>query len=376
MIFASPFPAGLWASRGEDVMRRFGWLVAAVVAALAALIRWCPSTQVRAHDVVGELTAILRVSGMVDQLRDPWVGLANGRRFSSYFFVATRWRILPPFIGHALHLTPKAYLSLPRAGAWCVLLLGAWYAHRMGGNRAAWVAALGLVGSAAWLSSVEMVQFDGWYLALLLVAAFSPRTVAAWAAAALGPWIDERFVLFLPAALLVRLAWSRRLPWRELSGVGFYALARMAALFLGEAGLSRQLGLTVLGWGAGGCAVGWGLGWRLGWVLLLAGAWKVFGSVRPWQRWLSIGAAAGIAAAAALAIDYTRTAPGLLPLAVLGAAHLSSRTRWMAVAVAVVLLNFALPYWHIYGKEFAPVRSVFSAPPGTWVMPFTMPPLS
>jgi hypothetical protein len=48
----------------------------------------------------------------------------------------------------------------------------------------------------------------------------------------------------------------------------------------------------------------------------------------------------------------------------------------MAVAVAVVLLNFALPYWHIYGKDFAPVRSVLSAPPGTWVMPFTMPPLN
>ncbi|MGA2443914.1 MAG: hypothetical protein ABSG50_00625 [Opitutaceae bacterium] len=79
----------------------------------------------------------------------------------------------------------------------------------------------------------------------------------------------------------------------------------------------------------------------------------------------------GAARAALPAADYKRTAAGLLPLAVLGAAHLP-RSRW---AVAVVLVNFLLPYWHMYWSTFAPVRSVFSAPPGTWVMPFTMPPL-
>jgi hypothetical protein len=76
--------------------------------------------------------------------------------------------------------------------------------------------------------------------------------------------------------------------------------------------------------------------------------------------------------AAHLAVDYTRTAAGLLPLAVIGAARFP-RSRWL---LAAVLLNFALPYWHQYWSTFAPVRSVLSAPPGTSIMPFTMPPLN
>jgi hypothetical protein len=43
--------------------------------------------------------------------------------------------------------------------------------------------------------------------------------------------------------------------------------------------------------------------------------------------------------------------------------------------MAISGLNFALPYWHVYWSTFAPVLSIFSAPPGTWIMPFSMPPL-
>jgi hypothetical protein len=144
---------------------------------------------------------------------------------------------------------------------------------------------------------------------------------------------------------------------------------RISALLLGDAGISKQLTLITREWSPWWCIVGWGLAWRCGWLLLIAGIWQAFKSIQLSQCWLPIGVLAGAAMAALLAVDYTRTAAGLLPLAVLGAVHLLR--RWM---VAVVLVNFALPYWHMYWSTFIPVRSVLSAPPGTWVMPFTMPP--
>jgi hypothetical protein len=346
------------------------WLAITVVIALAATVRWCPSTKIMDDYAQGELTAVSRVPGMVQQLHNPWVGLETNKRFSTYLYFATRWRLLPPFAGHMLRLSPTTYLKLTQLGAWWLLLLGTGYAYHLGGTKAALVAALGLAGSSAWLSSVEMVQFDGWCWSLLLITTFTPRKFTAWTVIALGPWVDERFILFLPAALLIRMGRDGELPWRELTALTPYIAVRATALLMGDSQLGAQVARSVRqDWSLGWFTQGWALSWRMGWLLLAVGAVSAILAVKPILRWPIIACIAGGLAVAALATDTTRTAAGLLPLAVLGSARLP-RSRWLASALVVaVLLNFALPYWHSYG-DLAPVLSVFSPPPGTWVMPF------
>lgn len=323
--------------------------------------------------MVGELTAITRVPGMTEQLSDPWTGLSNNKRFAGYLYAATRWRLLPPVVGHYLRLPPPVYYRLPALGACLLLLLGTAYAHKLGGAPAAWLAALALAGSTPWLTSVEFVQFDGWMWSLLLIATFSPRKLTSWGAACLGPWVDERFVLFYPLALVIRWAVYREYPWREASGVAIYALTRLVAIPLGDPG-TGQLSLIMRGWTPGWCAVGWAIGWRLGWVLLALAAWKLWRAL-PSRHWMPLALTVfGTSAAALLAVDYTRTAAGLAPLAVFGAARLPRPLR--AVALCLVAANFALPYWHQYWSSFAPVLSILSPPPGTWIMPFAMPPIT
>lgn len=230
MTFAGPFPAGLGACRGKDAVRRYGWLLATVVAALLALVRWCPSSRIASFGVIASSACLTRVPGMVDQLDDPWVGLSGNQRFSTHLYSATRWRILPPLIGHFLHLSRAHYLRVPRIGACWLLLLGTWYAHKLGGVRSAMLAALCFASSTAWLTTVDLIQFDGWAWALLLAAAFTPGRTVTWALTSLGPWIDERFVLFLPLALIIRLAASREMPWREACGIIPYVVVRAAVV--------------------------------------------------------------------------------------------------------------------------------------------------
>ncbi len=342
------------------------WVPIVAVAAILSMVRWCPSTRILENDAIGVQEMVARVPGMVGQLEDPWVGLSGSRRFSTYTYVATRWRLLPPLIGHIAHMPPSVYLALPRLGAWWLLLLGVWYAWKLGSAKAAWISALLVAGSTPWLTAVDNVQFDGWVAGMLLIVAFTPSRLTAWSFAALGPWMDERFVLFLPVALLVRAATTGESPWREASGVIPYAAVRLVALLLGDA-MAAPFSLAMRDWRFGQCAVGWFWAWRLAWPILILGGARV---VQRCPAWLAVGAVLGVAAAALLATDYTRTAAGLVPTAVLGAgAAVRDRRLWL-IALTLVALNFALPYWHIIAGTRIPVTPVWVPPPPLLAMPF------
>jgi hypothetical protein len=345
------------------------WLAITIVAGLAAMTRWCPSTRiVDNHLLMGEPVMISRTPGMVLQLRDPWVGLTNLPRFHNPLYVASRWRLLPPFAGHLLNLNPETYFTALRSGAWWMLLLATAYAWRLGGTRACLLAAVVTATASPWLNAAENMQFDGWAIGTLLVAAFTPNRTVAWAVIALGPWIDERFALMLPVALIAR-AWATGTnPWREATGLVPYALARAVAMAMGDT-VAGNVKLVTVGWNAPDCLNGWALAWRLSLVILAVGGWTLLRHLRPSLWWLAIGAPVGLALTAWLATDYTRASSWLLPVALIGC-MLPAMRRLQTTMLCLVLLNFTLPYWNVCAVHKIPTASLFSPPPGTWPVQF------
>lgn len=116
------------------------------------------------------------------------------------------WRMLFPLLGHYLHIPRLLFLALPHLGCLLVLGLVAYLVCRQTGDR--WFA-LGtaiLMGTSSWffVSTGWLAYFDSWYVLGLLVVGFVPTRSALIIAAVLTPWVDERFVIAIPIALLVR----------------------------------------------------------------------------------------------------------------------------------------------------------------------------
>ena len=260
---------------------------------------------------------VSRVPALLAQLKDP-VNWDKGRLTTSSEN-ALRWRLLPPVVAGRLGLGPEAYLQAARWGALMLLMAAGWYAGTAG--RGAAVVIL-TATSSAWLWSWHCVgQFDWIYLLLLLWVSFSPLKILVLLAEIAGPWVDERFILALPAVWWLR----RRLnlsggAW-VLPGLLPYLLARAAACAGGDLSVAHQLRLQAAQLSAEywwhWLPVGWFMGWRLGWLLLAAAAAVAVG--RGWLRRdpaLLTAATLGFGAVTFLAWDSTRSAAMLLPFTV------------------------------------------------------------
>ncbi|HVU15413.1 MAG TPA: hypothetical protein VHD32_00700 [Candidatus Didemnitutus sp.] len=332
-------------------VRQAGWVIGLTVLALAISVLRITPKLVPWHDhpLFFETT---KVDSMVAQLHDPsgWDRIRkNDPEFNGIQTI--RWRLLPPVFGHALDLSPHAYLTLPWLGLAWLMALVVHYALRAGASSLAAGAGAIVVGtsSAFFCGSCAIGYFDPFYLIALVAFTFSPSPLAALGACLLGPWIDEKFLIMLPACVVAR--WALFPDWRTwrwaLLGIAPYCLLRLIALGSGDDSFSRQFAMqgAMFRNYAPALPEGWWYGFRAGWLLVGAGIGAVVMTVTRPARWfLGLALIAGVGAISFLAWDTTRSIAMLLPFLILGLCKgVDGR-----VVLAVAVLNLLLPAAYVW----------------------------
>ena len=281
---------------------------------------------------------------LVAQLEDPisWNRGPNARRTEN----ALSWRLLPPVIGHTLHLPPKVYLGLPWLGLFLLVGTSLHYLRQRGVSPLGLLAAGVLTGTSAAFfgSSTSLGYFDCLYLLALVVFCFSPSLVLTVASCLLGPWIDEKFLLMLPACFFLR--WSWQPSWRWVGGAALavllYSGIRLSAVAAGDSTLARQIAIQgpVFERYWRSLPVAWWYAFRLGWFFIGAGIWLVARQLnRPARVLMLASLAAGMGAVSFLAWDTTRSIAMVFPFFLAGA----SAPRLQRALVWLAILNPFLP---------------------------------
>lgn len=300
-----------------------------------------------------------------------------------------RWRLLFPTLGHVLNLPDWAVLGLAQAG--CVLLVvillaiavrqSADTGHR---TREAFCFCVIASASAPFFTSMGLLgYYDSWLATALLAVAFAGHRGILLFACALAPWIDERFVIGFPLALVVRRIIDRDSSvsrWRWLKRdalwpsvlVFTYSLVRLKlggsggsqtiAQYLHEFAFSSTLTFAERAFGI------W-QGLRIGWILVAAALIGVW-------RWLAPGrtAEAGILVAGAIitcafgaltALDTSRSMVLIMPLVPLGWIMVTQVAWWRRIHAHLILAVAAMltPAWHCLGDHFQSVDNFWS---GAW----------
>lgn len=389
------------------------WLLA--LGCFAALL-WCFSPSWFAFQAWSRSSELLlievrRGACVLEQVARPGAPLADP------IHQAIQWRLLFPLLGRVLSLPAPALFGLAHVGCLVALAYVVTLLRRRGG---AWfetgLFAL-VLGAASWFftSTGWLGYYDAWLALALLLVGFAKRRWSMWAACLWAPWIDERFAIALPLALLCRYAASVGrsafadttsaerpestgggstpdgpqfrwmldvvLPLVLVGGFVFVRLGALASHSATEATISGYLAaqhtLSAPGWRI---ALGIWEGLRVGWLFvgfLLLLMWR---SSRPTvgasanaaialrrqgptsARSLAVMLAAGIVLTAgvglATAHDYSRSMTMLLPAAMLGAFALrgaSVKPGWLQLAALAAL---ALPAHHVISDRVKPIYSL------------------
>jgi hypothetical protein len=217
------------APRGSSVRLAVLTLVVAVAAATTVTARFSPRFALwRGLSIAGDLPSPAaefdRAVVSLAQLDDPWAPVNHP------YHMVVGWRKLFPFVGHYLHLSHGMYLVLPHIGCLFALWLTAALTYRRVGHWFSTFVITATFAALPWffVSSSWLTHFDSWLMLGLLVAAFVRSRAALTAMCLLMPWIDERFLLCLPATLAVRavaLGQIERRAWAELRGDLVIAIA-------------------------------------------------------------------------------------------------------------------------------------------------------
>ncbi len=317
-----------------------------------------------------------RATDALRQLEEPFASIASPSNR------VLEWRLLFPMLGGALRLPPWLYLALPAAGCLASLVFAAGRLRGAGWRRDEALAVLLLAASGPWflVSTGWLAYFDSWLVLALLVVIFAPSRVALAGAVALAPWIDERFVFVLPAALLAR-GWrrARQVPATERAAPP-WTDAVTAALALAPF-LGVRLGAAVVGAGGDGAALrdifagrpegfpwrgataGIWEGLRCGWLAVAVFAVGVARSGPEDRRrgaLLALTALAALAVMLGLAADFSRSAAMLVPLLLvvlmIGWPQPVGQRRIFVWILAG--LNLLLPAHHVVNAERVAVHSL------------------
>jgi hypothetical protein len=297
---------------------------------------------------------------------------------------AVRWRLLPPLVCHALGLRGNEPLAFCWVGLGVFAVALAARLDRLTGSRA-W-AAIGTVGfatSGPFITALGWLGMnDGWYL-LALLEATACRSLAALAAwACIGPWIDERFLIALPLALVVRMrlrdsqdaSWGRTCAAACIGAAPYVVLRAVFTLTHRDAVSSGYVAamLEVFRIYAPYVPLGWAMGFRSFWLVIAAGL-LVSGTRQGSRLARTALAAASLAFISVVAWDLDRSTGILLPAYVAGVAAAAQacekasgpkRSRLLLAGLACILVNLAIPYAHIVGFTVSWNRGPF----GVWRM--------
>jgi hypothetical protein len=298
-----------------------------------------------------------------------------------------RWRLLMPAIGHILHLPIWLTLGLAQIGCLVfVATLAAIGFNRLGGrdHTTNEVLCLAIVGGAStpfFVSMGWLGYYDSWLGAALLAVAFARPQSIVVLACALAPWIDERFVVGLPLALIVRRICSSRETESEVEWIkreATPALALSSIYFLVRLGLGGRGGSQTIGEYlnhfvfdhrltlAQRCVGAWE-GLRVGWVLVIAGIIATSSGKRPFARKHGLLLATATIATALIGLftvlDLSRAMVLVVPVVPLGWILLHAReTWWDQNRISWVLASAALilPANHVIDRFRFPVDNFFT----------------
>lgn len=270
---------------------------------------------------------------------------------------ALRWRLLPPGIAHALGLHETQCLAIPWVGVVALLTGCAIWGETWLGSRVSALAFTIIIAttSAVLVPICWIGMNDSWaWLGLLAVCLGRTRWVLPLACL-LCPWIDERFMIGLPLALLCRqqiLAGDFRLK-KEFTGLVSllpYLIVRTIATLTTHDTASGDFLHSILVSSATWlplAPMGWWMALRASWFLVAASCVCAIKSRHGW-RWAIITLGT-LGIGAILATDLSRTAAMMIPLIAAGAITLK-RTQPETASFVLILIaaaNLILPAAHV-----------------------------
>lgn len=278
---------------------------------------------------------------------------------------AMQWRLLPPWLAHALHLPGKSPLVLPWLGVAALLgYVAVLHARRLSDIRYVLGGTILVGTTSAVLVPVGWLGInDAWVWLGLLAVAFGRSRWCGPVACLLCPWIDERFIIGLPLAWFVRCM-DRNEPvfCRRTLVAGWllpYVVCRLAfgGNPMGNNGSSRFLAtqlptvfvLLPL------APLGWWMGLRVGWF----GLAYAFNDLTPRHRWgAAILGGATLVLMLLLASDISRSAAILLPAVLLGGFILARRLPDRAPRILLVagVANLLIPAAHVVLTRIDPIH--------------------
>ena len=313
-----------------------------------------------------------RAFSTLEQLRDPWAPVTSRPN------VVIAWRLLFPVTWHALGLPSWPYLALPHVGCLLTLWLMAWLNHQRFGEWSQTLAATALSATLPWffVSTGWLAYFDSWLVLGLLVVSFVPSRLALGAACLLTPWVDERLVVALPVAFLVRVValsagQTRDLArWKDAAVVAAaslpYPILRAVAWWGGESlsptyVLYHWEHIRAVPWAR--LLEGLWSGFRAGWLVIGAALWLAPRRLgRAWGALFALVVVASSLAGLAIAGDMSRTMAIEVPVLVLGAWlwHEAQPARFRRVLLLVLGANLLLPAEHVLWVAKVPIRYIYA----------------
>lgn len=330
----------------------------------------------RVPEVFWQVVPVRRGVQVMKQVGDPFTEITDP------LHRILQWRLLLPLSGHVLGLAPEFVLVLAPLG--CVLVLAVLVAQgRALGASVAEGCLLAIVaGAGAWFftSSGWLGYYDSWLVLGLWIVAWARSPWVVWLACALTPWVDERFALGFPLALLVRwiagadasssplslrglALWLVREARVELVVVGLWAVVRLwlagrtGSQGLGDYGRAIDSGVPAWRFAFGGWE-----GLRAGWIpVLLAAPLLMSKRENAAGLLLALGIVATTLVGLMTSNDLSRSAVLALPVLPLGWGYLRGTARWRRLHVAPLLGAAALllPANHVISTFTVPIHGLW-----------------
>jgi hypothetical protein len=270
---------------------------------------------------------------------------------------AMQWRLLPPVVCRLLRLPGDTALLVPWLGVIAVTVYAAVILRRqrpglsfVAGGTLLFAASSAVLVPTGWLG-----MNDGWAWIGLLAVSFGRSRLAVPAACMLGPWVDERFLLALPLAWIVRCQ-DRSEPVFSRSLAQLFWLAPYAAARVGsDLGLLAHRGGQSFFRGeawelvhrAPYVPIAWWMALRAAWVPVCAALWL---APSPGRRAaLGLALAATLLVGPAVAADMSRSAAMVVPVLLLGCLELDRRLPGRAPQALLLLgaANLLIPAAHV-----------------------------